>query len=209
MRSPDYIWLLNTPQYRDRARKTLDRAIHLEPENVSYQLTLGKLLWDQGFWYNAKEQYEKILKSYPENAHAAYGIGYYFLKNFIKYRDMIQGERGVSMDWAQFAEAYREHAIFYLRRSIELNPKFCDAYYQLGIVYLESKQLATLIQLSKQLLEYHPDDKNALLFCGFAYHTINTYTKAHKFYTKALNRMDPEALATMAVGEVTCNKREA
>ena len=188
---------LDTPRYRDQARKTLDRAIHLEPENVSYQLTLGKLLWDQGFWYNAKEQYEKILKSYPENAHAAYGIGYYFLKNFIKYRDMIQGESGVSMDWAQFAEAYREHAIFYLRRSIELNPKFWDAYYQLGVVYLESKQLAAFIQLSKQLLEYHPDDKNALLFCGFAYHTINTYTKAHKFYTKALNRMDPEELATM------------
>ena len=72
---------LKTPESRQRARWALDRAIGLDPQNVVYQMTLGNLLWAQGYWENAANQYKKVLKVYPEQAEAAYKIGYHALKN--------------------------------------------------------------------------------------------------------------------------------
>ena len=77
--------VLNTPIYRSQARFALDRAIRLDPQSVTYQQTLGDLLWAQEYWDNAAEQYKKVLKVHPEQAEAAYKVGWHALMNFMKY----------------------------------------------------------------------------------------------------------------------------
>ena len=44
------------------------------------------ILWAQGSWYNAVNEYfKKVLKLDPKNAKAAYMIGHHGIKNFMKY----------------------------------------------------------------------------------------------------------------------------
>jgi GWxTD domain-containing protein len=196
---------LNTVADRQQARYALDRALKLEPENASYQLTLGDLLWAQGLWSNAVEQYEKAFQEHPQNAQAAYKIGYYALKHFLKYQLMVNEE---GRKWEHFGEGYREKAITYLERGIELDAGFRDTYYQLGVVHLESKQPRMLIHVAEQLLKQYPGDKDALLFCGLGYQATGNQERAYGFYTEAIKRMDSEERAMMESVDLIATQEE-
>lgn len=180
---------LDTPVDRQHARNAIDEAIRLDPENVTYQLMLGDLLRAQGFLWPAGEQYEKIARSYPKDARAAYKAGLYFLEEFMRYKDTKKFEGDAKVSYEHFAEEDRKKAIFYLERIIELDPTFRDAYYRLGMVYVESRQPKELIRVAEQLLKQYPDDKDVLLFRGLGYHITGADQEAYEFYTEALNRM--------------------
>lgn len=152
---------LNTPEDRQHARYALEEALYLDPKNVTYQLMLGDLLRAQGFLWSGGEHYERVWKTHPGDAKAAYKAGYYCLDEFMRYKD--------TRTHRSFAEKDFKKAIFYLKRSIELDPHFLDAYYRLGMVYIESRQPKALIRLAEQLLKQYPGDKDALLFCGLGY----------------------------------------
>jgi len=201
---------LNTVVDRQRARDALDKALKLDPENVTYQLTMGDLLWVQGLWLEAREQYEKVLKAHPDNAMAAYGIGYYFLKDFLKYQEITHYDPDVEgiFEWKWFAEEDRKKAVFYLERCMEMNPSFRDAYYQLGVLYLESKQPATLVRIAEQLLKQYPGDKDALLFCALGYQTTGNPEKVYALYAEAIKQMDSEERAMMESVDLIATKEE-
>ena len=113
---------LNTPLDRQSAEKMVRRAIRLDRDNAAHQLLLGDLMWAQGFLTNAKRQYEAVLTQDPRNARAAFGLGTYYVKDFLKYWNMIDMEgssHSVMLEWRHFAEEYRERAIQSLERSIE------------------------------------------------------------------------------------------
>lgn len=191
----------NTPLARSNAEKYLRRAIRLDPENGEHRVLLGDLLWAQGFLSNAKRQYEEVLAWDPRNARAAFGLGVYYLKDFIKYWNMIDMEgdsHSVMLEWRHFAREYRELAIRYLGQSIRYDPGFRDAYYQLGLVYMEDMRSApdaagrALVNVANSLLKAYPADKDALLFVGLGYHTGGYPEKAWDFYERALDGMHLE-----------------
>ncbi len=190
---------LNTPLDRQSAEKMVRRAIRLDRDNAAYQLLLGDLMWAQGFLTNAKRQYEAVLTQDPRNARAAFGLGTYYVKDFLKYWNMIDMEgssHSVMLEWRHFAEEYRERAIQSLERSIEHEPGFKDAYYQLGLVYMEDMKSApsaagrALTNVANSLLKAYPHDKDALLFVGLGYHASGYLDNAWDFYVRALERMD-------------------
>ncbi|MDE2997857.1 MAG: GWxTD domain-containing protein [Gemmatimonadota bacterium] len=191
----------NTPPARSNAEKYLRRAIRLDPENGGNRVLLGDLLWAQGFLSNAKRQYEQVLARDQRNARAAFGLGVYYVKDYMKYWNMIDTEGtdlGVVLEWRHFAREYRELAIRNLGQSIRYDPGFKDAYYQLGLVYMEDMQSApaaagrALVGVANSLLKAYPADKDALLFVGLGYHTGGYPEKAWDFYIRALERMDLE-----------------
>ena len=192
---------LNTPEERLNAKRMIQEAIRLDPENVDYQLFLGDLTWQQGFWSNAMREYEDVAEAHPGNAVAAFKVGYHALKDFLKYKDMIDYERlgwfEVKFTWDHFAKEDRQKAISYLKQSIEADPGYRDAYYQLGFVYYESNQPEGLLRVSELLLKRYPNDKDALLFCGLGYQTTGNEQKAYAYYTAALKRMGPAERAVM------------
>ena len=190
---------LNTPPDRQSAERMVRRAIRLDPDNAAYQLLLGELLWAQGFLSNAKRQYEAVLVRDPRNARAAFGLGLYYAKDFMKYWNMIDTEgnnNSVLLEWRHFAGEYRELAIRNLRQSIQFDPVFKDAYYQLGLVYLEDMKSApaaagrAIVSVANSLLQACPQDRDALLFVGLGYHVSGFLDNAWDFYVRALARMD-------------------
>lgn len=197
-----------TPDSRQHAERAIRQAIRLDPDRVAYQLALGDLFWVQGFWSRAEAQYKKIYEMHPDHAEAAYKVGYMTFRNSLKYEGMVHAESGVVMDWSHYASSGREQAINFLEKSIELDARFRDAYYQLGFVCLEDDRPKDLIRVSQQLLKQYPEDKDALLFCGLGYKTMNDYERAHEFYTRALAHMSAEERAVMESVDLIVSKKE-
>ena len=192
---------LNTPLDRQRAEKMVRRAIRLDRDNLTYQVFLGDLMWQQGFLSNAKSQYEAVLARNPGNARAAFGIGQYYAKDYMKYRNMIDTEGSsppVILEWGHFAREYRERAIGNLERSILHEPGFKDAYYQLGLVYMEDMKSApeaagrALVNVAGSLLKEYPGDKDAMLFVGLGYQVGGYPDNAWDYYVGSLERMKSE-----------------
>lgn len=179
----------NTPRGRMRAEKMLRRAIRLDPKNREYQMGLGDLMWSQGYLSRARRQYEKVLAASPGHAEGAYKIGRYFLKEYIKYRDMTYFD-GVTFEWRHFADDFFEKARMYFELAIKQDPKFREAHLNLGLIYFENGEPRRLIEVLKDLLEYFPDDKDSLLFLGLGYQTVGRNDLAFEFYDRALQRMD-------------------
>lgn len=207
----------NTPHARSNAEKFLRRAIRLDPEDGEYQVLLGDLMWTQGFLSNAKRQYEEVLARDPRNARAAFGLGVYYVKDFMKYWNMIDMEgnnHSVMLEWRHFAREYRELAIRNLEQSIQYDPGFKDAYYQLGLVYMEDMRSApaaagrALVSVANSLLKAYPADKDALLFVGLGYHTGGYPEKAWEFYVRALDGMDLEERSIIESLETVADDEE-
>ena len=192
---------LNTPQDRKQAERMIKRAIRLDAEDVDYQLLLGDIMWAQGFWSNAMVHYTEICDAHPDNAKAAFKVGYHALKDYVKYRDMIDidavGGSAVKFTWDHFAKEDRQKAVGYLLQSIQADPGFRDPYYQLGFIQFESRRPEELVRISKLLLQQYPNDKDALLFCGLGYQTMRDEQKAYAHYLAALKRMRPDERAVM------------
>ena len=207
----------NTPLARSTAEKFLRRAIRLDPENWEHRVLLGDLMWAQGFLSNAKRQYEEVLEQDPRNPQAAFGLGVYYVKDFMKYWNMIDTEgisHSVVLEWRHFAREYRELAIRNLGQSIQYDPGFKDAYYQLGLVYMEDMRSApvaagsALVGVANSLLKAYPGNKDALLFVGLGYHTGGFPDKAWDFYVRALDMMGAEERSIIESVDVVADDKE-
>ena len=198
---------LDTPMDRQSAWKAVKNAVRLDRDNMTYRLMKGDVLWAQGSWHNAVNEYKKVLEVDPKNAKAAYMIGHYGIKNFMKYDNMVMMNMVSGFNWREHARNRHSwsgfgieelnEAVSYLKTCIEADPHFKDAYFQLGLACLETNRPTELIRVANLLLERVPDDKDALLFCGLGYQAMGEEVLAHEFYTRALQRMAPDERAVM------------
>jgi len=201
---------MSKPEHQDRLRaeRALTRAIKLDPENIEYRMTFGDLLWMQGKWEASTHLFSELLEKDPQNARAAYQIGYRSLKEFLKYKDMEDYESGVRFTWDHFAVKDRDKAVEYLSRSVKLDPEFQDPYYQLGLIFYESNEFGKLIEISKALLGQDPKAKDAYLFCGLGYQMVNDQDQAFDYYTQAIERMSGEERGLMESVEHVATEEE-
>ena len=208
---------LDNPMDRQSARRSLDAAIRLEPGNGDYQLALGELLGMQGLWLNAKRQYEKVYEEHPEKrAHSAYMVGFFSMQAFLKYIDMehidiVTGGGPPTYHlfrWERYAVHDREKALAFLIRSIETDPGYRQAYYDLGLIHFESQNPKGLVTASKLCLDQYPEEKDALLYCGLGYQRMGEEEIAHGYFTRALERMSMEERALMESVDLIANKDE-
>ena len=208
---------LDTPMDRQSARNALNEAIRLDPGNGDYQLMLGELLGRQGLWLNAERHCEKVCETHPERFYeAAYMVGFFSMHAFFKYIDMehidvLSGPGGPTYHlfrWERYGAQDREKAIRYFIKSIESDPGFRDAYYDLGLIHYESKNPKGLITASKLCLDQYPEDKDALLYCGLGYQAIGEEDVAYEYYTRALERMSAQERALMESVDLIASKKE-
>ena len=191
---------MNTPLTRQSARKALDEAMRLDPENTDYQLTLGELLSRQGFWWHAVRQYEKLIVAEPDNAEAAYWAGYFAVQEYLSYID--------NDSWNHLAERDLDRAKSHFRRGIDADPGFRGTYNLLGLLHVETGHPDEMILLFKRLLEWAPDDKDALLYCGLGYQMLGEVDVAHNYYKRALQRMTGDERSMMESVDILASKDE-
>ena len=182
------------PHARQRADRCLQKAIELDPGNVDYRVALGGLLFAKGFFWNAAEYFEKLEAEFPGDARAAYWVGYYALGEYMHEKDLRGGETPLKKLWA---DTDMDKAVTYLERSIETDPRFKDAYYQLGLLALEDDRPEDLLKVALDLQIVYPDDKDALLFAGLAYTSMSLFSRADSCFSLALAAMSTEERALM------------
>ncbi len=180
---------MNTPLTRQSARKALDEAMRLDPENKDYQLTLGELLSRQGFWWHAVRQYEKLIVAEPDNAEAAYWAGYFAVQEYLSYID--------DDSWNHLAERDLDRAKSHFRTGIDADPGFRGTYNLLGLLHVETGHPDEMILLFKRLLDRAPEDKDALLACGLGYQMLGEMDVAHNYYRRALEQMTVDEASRM------------
>ena len=171
---------------RQRARQIIQKAIEQDYKNPAYQLTRAKIMWSQGFWEEALNQYKTVVKHHPKNTEALDGIGMALVYEYLSMRDAVKTR---DRDFSGFAAKANREAEQVLLKSIQLNPANQKPYYLLGMLYFESQHFTDFQDLMRRLKMHYPTDKNVLLFCGLAEYEVGEFNSAHQFYSKALEQM--------------------
>ena len=195
---------------RQRAAQMILKAIMIDPNNAEYRLTRGKIWWHQGFRFRALDQFKNVMKKHPENTDVLNSLGMFLVYDFLSQKDRrapsqemnmrsiifddfnIMAMRSRIKDFKIFADEAKQEAIQVLRKSIELDETNPQPYYFLGILYFEDENWYAFQTLMQDLYAQYPDDKNALLFCGFAAYQIGEFDESHEYYQRALDLMGVE-----------------
>lgn len=158
---------------RDKAVEEFKRAISLKKDYSEAHNYLGTLYSDMELWDQAIEEFDRALANeiYDTPAKALYNAGwaYYAKKDYqtalIKYREALrrepmtylrpQIEKNIGLIY--FDQNNIQEAIAHLKKSVELNSSFFDAYFLLGECYAKIKDtekarkaFQTVIKLSPQ-----------------------------------------------------------
>ena len=183
---------------RQRAMRMIQQAIAIDPDNIEYRLTRGKILWHQGFRSRALNQFKDVIEKHPQNTDVLNGLGMFWVYDFLAQKDRrtihysrITRSRK-SIDFKIFAQEAKQEAMQVLRKSIQLDGTNQQPYYFLGILYFEDKYWDAFHALIQALHAQYPDDKNALLFCGLAAYQIGEFNESHDYYQRALDLMSVE-----------------
>ena len=200
----------NTVNDRQRAMRMIQQAIAIDPDNIEYRLTRGKIWWHQGFRFRALNQFKNVMKKHPKNTDVLNSLGMFLVYDFLSQKDRRAPLREMEMrssifidfkrmamrsrikDFKIFAQEAKQEAIQILRKSIELDETNQQPYYLLGILYFEDKYWDAFHALMQALRAQYPDDKNALLFCGLAAYQIGEFNDSHDYYQRALDLMSVE-----------------
>jgi len=194
---------------RQRAMRRIQQAIAIDPDNIEYRLTRRKIWWHQGLRFRALNQFKDVMKKHPENTDVLNSLGMFLVYDFLAQKDRraahhsmdlessIKYYRTMAMrpkikDFNIFAQEAKQEALQVLRKSIELDETNQQPYYLLGILYFEDKYWDAFHALMQALRAQHPDDKNALLFCGLAAYQIGEFNDSHDYYRRALDLMSAE-----------------
>jgi superkiller protein 3 len=94
---------------------------------------------------------------------------------------------------------YKE-AVVFLKKAIELNPEFSEAYYNLGISYERLGKHKDAIKILRKTIELSPDDPNAYYALGYAYYQKKKYKKAIDAFEHTVSLQPNNAFAFKKLG---------
>ena len=175
---------------RQRAMRRIQQAIEIDPDNIEYRLTRGKIWWAQGLRSRALNQFKDVIKKDPENTDVLNSLGMFWVYDFLAQKDRRSAQN--PKNFKIFAQEAKQEALQVLRKSIQLDGTNQQPYYLLGILYFEDKYWDTFHALMQALRAQYPDDKNALLFCGLAAYQRGEFNDSHNYYQRALGLMSVE-----------------
>ncbi len=106
---------------------------------------------------------------------------------------------------------YKE-AIVFLKKAIELNPEFSEAYYNLGVSYERLGNHKDAIEMLKKTIDLSPGNPNAYYALGYAYYQKKKYKEAIDAFERTVSLQPNNAFAFKKLGSAYLkigNKDEA
>jgi len=152
------------------AKKYLNIAIKVEPDNYELLNNLGNIDYENGNFLKAIGFYKKSLN---QNS------------NFDKANYNIAKAYNETNDYAKAEEFYN--------KAILINPKYINAYNNLGNLLLKLGRFEDAIIKFKSLININHKIPNGYLGIGNVYREIGDVENATKFYDQAIN-LDPKNL---------------
>jgi tetratricopeptide (TPR) repeat protein len=192
------------------AVRSLDRAIELDPENGRAYMGLGDV------YYYGTSEYQKAIDSYikglqydPDNAVAAFNVGYSY-NDIGNYGEALQylakAAKANPGDFDTYVEtgyAYRKQkveaqAMTSYQKALQLKPNGATALFGIGDVYFEiEKKYDLAAGYYRRGLATDPDSPSALYRLGYSYNDAGKYSeavdvleRAHNLKPQWLNIMD-------------------
>jgi|GEM_PF-934201 len=143
---------------RKEGRTALHAAWKLLPQEVEAHNKLGNAFLEQMQWGDAISVSREALQLDANSAEAHYNLG--------------RGLRGKAYLIRQYKKdeswSLGESAIAALRKAIQLNPKYSEAYFQLGWVFEDRKQFDQAFSYYRQALQLNPKHSEAYRKLGYA-----------------------------------------
>lgn len=91
-------------------------------------------------------------------------------------------------------------AIVSLKRALELNPDFAEAYYNLGISYEELGKYEDSVEALQQAIKRTPDNANAHYALGYAYYQLKRYQDSIGAFERSIALKPSNAFARSKLG---------
>lgn len=159
-------------------------TLRLNPDNSAARLDMAKLLIASRRYSDAKEHLQLLEEKDGDNpeVHLVYATYY---------------DSGLKDSGAAIAE---------LRKALQLNPNYSDAYLSLGMIQMEAQQWQEAEGSLKKAVSLAPKSADALLALGNFYQTRGRYPEAEQSYRQAIQIApgDPNprvALASLFLAE--------
>ncbi|MAV56298.1 MAG: hypothetical protein CMI79_02020 [Candidatus Pelagibacter sp.] len=151
-----------------------------------------------GNWNKAKEIYEHLLKSNPNNYAVLQNYGpllsqlkeYKLAKNIFKKCLELQPKDSLLL--YNYAKFYHDQKIFdkaikFYNDSFYINPKNDLSQYNIGNIYLQKGEYKEAIEYFTKSLKINPKNFFAYNNIGLAYKRMGDFEEALKFYKEAIN----------------------
>jgi tetratricopeptide (TPR) repeat protein len=153
----------------EEAYRSLEKAVSLDANNPYYNYALGATMMNREDVHDAYPYFQKYcaLKPQDPRGRLALAAAYFYgpdldlaqkeLHSVAGYKETATGAHyflgRVANQEGRYAEAVAE-----LQKALEGNPRYADAYAELGIVYLKQKQDPEAEKCLAQALEISPDN---------------------------------------------------
>jgi tetratricopeptide (TPR) repeat protein len=174
----------------------LTRALSIEPDNVKASLVLAAAYRKAGGVKESAALFEKIVEKYPETEDAWIALGEMYrelndpedaARLLSRYPAGGKNQAYVQLLLADIAEDRRDYqsAIYYLRKSFELDSSKRWIYYRMVSLYRETGSLHVALQEARSGLAIFPDFADLALLAGNCAFDLELYEQAEHFYADA------------------------
>lgn len=154
------------------ARKSLERALAIDPQNPDYNYTMGAVLLGSGNSAGAVPYFVKYVAARPHDAkgHFALGAAYFASGNYESCRSEMLGiskdpksEAGAAYFLGRVArvDGNYDEAAAYIERSLKLLPSFAESYTELGRIRMRQDQVEAAREAIGHALALDPDSFQA------------------------------------------------
>ena len=154
------------------ARRSLDKALAIDPKNPEYNFAMGGVLLSGGSGAESVPYFTKYVAARPDDpkGHLALGAAYFAALDYDRCRAEMLGiakdpktEAGAAYYLGRVArmEENYDEALRYLDRAIKLVPSSAEAYTELARVRIGQGQLAAARTAADRALALDPDNFQA------------------------------------------------
>ena len=163
-----------------KAADLAEKAIKLNPQEVSYYSTLANIYTNQKQFAKAIECYQKAITLQPQNANLYQNLGFIY---------SIEGDiAAASFNYgvAQQLEKNFPEAIKYYQKAIKAQPDYIKAYYCLGYLYRKSEDYDRAIECYQKIIQYERENPEAHYNLGLVYQEQGAFARAIYNYEQAI-----------------------
>jgi tetratricopeptide (TPR) repeat protein len=154
------------------ARKSLEKALSLDPQNPDYNYATGGVLLGSGNSGGAVPYFVKYVAARPQDprGHFALGVAYFASGDYDSCRTEMLGlskdpkaEGGATYFLGRVARlnGNYDEAVAYIERSLKLLPSFAESYTELGRIRMRQDQIEPARTAIEHALALDPDSFQA------------------------------------------------
>jgi GWxTD domain-containing protein len=194
----------NTVRSRRVAAECIRKALVENPDNLDFNLTHLRIMYEQGFYIAARQACERILsvrtRSDQESnryfAEAYYYKGLIAERSALKYKDMISFVESLSpnnyVSLSNYGFDDMKNAAACYENCLTFDSHHHDALFHLALLYMEIRSYDRMARLFDKAIQYNPNDKDAYVYAALAYYHLGLTERAGAYYQKAFSLMTAE-----------------